>query len=90
MPMYINSELEDLHYNSLSTLLKMLKDSNNQLKFKLPPDWLLVTNNWRVLHGRTGFTGNRRLLGSYISMESFLSKHRLLVSGGNPLESVFA
>jgi len=26
---------------------------------------MLVTNNWRVMHGRTAFTGSRRLSGTF-------------------------
>jgi len=47
-------------------------------QFLLTPGDVLVTNNWRVLHGRTEFTGDRRLSGAYIRMQDFISKTRVL------------
>tara|TARA_Y100000590_G_C15707005_1_gene1009004 strand:+ start:774 stop:1472 length:699 start_codon:yes stop_codon:yes gene_type:complete len=38
-----------------------------QIKFRLEKNDLLIMNNHRILHGRTAFTGNRNLVGCYIS-----------------------
>ncbi len=35
----------------------------------------LVFDNWRVLHGRSAFTGERRMCGAYISRDAFRSRY---------------
>ncbi|KAK8065670.1 trimethyllysine dioxygenase [Apiospora hydei] len=37
---------------------------------------LLVFDNWRVLHGRSAFTGVRRMCGGYINRDDFVSRWR--------------
>lgn len=44
---------------------ELLKDPANEYKFQLKPGTVLIFNNWRVLHGRTAFTGIRRICGGY-------------------------
>jgi len=68
----------ELYSQSIEILQNETQNPENILKIKLDPGKLFVTNNWRVMHGRTGFTGRRRLLGSYIGMDTFLSKIRIL------------
>ncbi|KAK9462122.1 uncharacterized protein V1516DRAFT_685149 [Lipomyces oligophaga] len=46
-------------------------------RFKLIPGQPVIFDNWRVLHGRTAFTGQRRLCGAYINMDDFESRFRL-------------
>ncbi|KAK0720019.1 hypothetical protein B0H67DRAFT_173626 [Lasiosphaeris hirsuta] len=55
---------------------QILKRENMQFKFQLKPGTVLIFNNWRVLHGRTAFTGTRRICGAYISMDDFTSRWR--------------
>lgn len=42
----------------------------------MQPGTVMIYNNWRVLHGRTSFTGKRIFGGCYVSMTEFLSKAR--------------
>ncbi|KAI0124394.1 trimethyllysine dioxygenase [Xylariales sp. AK1849] len=44
--------------------------------FQLTPGSLLVFDNWRVLHGRSAFTGVRRMCGGYINRDDFISRWR--------------
>ncbi|KAI1415302.1 Trimethyllysine dioxygenase [Hypoxylon sp. FL1857] len=44
--------------------------------FQLKPGNLLVFDNWRVLHGRSAFTGVRRICGGYINRDDFISRWR--------------
>jgi trimethyllysine dioxygenase len=37
----------------------------------------MLFDNWRVLHGRTAYTGVRRLCGAYLNHEDFESRLRL-------------
>jgi trimethyllysine dioxygenase len=35
----------------------------------------VVFDNWRVLHGRKAFTGERRICGAYITRDAFRSRY---------------
>jgi gamma-butyrobetaine dioxygenase len=56
--------------------------NSNQLEviFKLEPGQLFITDNTRVLHGRTGFSGSgsRWMQGAYADKDSLKSKIRVL------------
>jgi trimethyllysine dioxygenase len=45
---------------------------------QLKPGKPLIFDNWRVLHGRTAFTGDRRMCGGYINRDDFISKFKLI------------
>lgn len=47
-------------------------------KHCLEPGTVVIYNNWRMLHGRTSYTGKRFFGGCYVSMSEFLSKARTL------------
>ena len=72
-----------LYFKAIREFQKEFKDPRNTLEIKIKPDELLVTNNWRVFHGRNSFTGTRRMLGSYMDMDHFLSKLRVLRESQN-------
>ncbi|KAH9909975.1 hypothetical protein F4778DRAFT_713598 [Xylariomycetidae sp. FL2044] len=44
--------------------------------FQLRPGNVLIFDNWRVLHGRSAFTGVRRICGGYINRDDFISRWR--------------
>ncbi len=44
--------------------------------FKLGPGMVLFIDNWRVLHGRSGFTGYRELCGCFLNRDEWLGKLR--------------
>jgi trimethyllysine dioxygenase len=44
------------------------------------PGRAMIIDNWRVLHGRTSFTGSRRFLGAYLNHEDLESTRRVLAS----------
>ncbi|KAI1639674.1 hypothetical protein F4809DRAFT_70081 [Biscogniauxia mediterranea] len=44
--------------------------------FQLRPGEILIFDNWRVLHGRSAFTGVRRMCGGYINRDDFISRWR--------------
>jgi trimethyllysine dioxygenase len=48
------------------------------LQYALRPGTTLIVDNWRVLHGRTAFTGQRVLTGAYINREDVESRWRSL------------
>ena len=42
----------------------------------LSADTMLVFDNWRILHGRTAFRGERKLVGCYVPYEDWVAKAR--------------
>ncbi|KAH9631658.1 hypothetical protein HF086_012718 [Spodoptera exigua] len=73
-----NSEECRSYYRSLRNLAKYYEDKDNQWQFKLKPGTVMAMDNFRVLHGRTGFSGSRVLCGSYVSRSDWLDKARSL------------
>jgi len=61
-------------YKSYSAFTKELYKPSNSITLRLEPGTLLLIDNWRVLHGRNSFQGNRRLCGCNISRTDYLSK----------------
>ncbi|KAI2781506.1 Trimethyllysine dioxygenase [Daldinia loculata] len=54
----------------------ILRRKSIEYWFQLKPGNLLVFDNWRVLHGRSAFTGVRRICGGYINRDDFISRWR--------------
>ena len=52
-------------------------DKEMQWRQILKPGQLLIFNNWRVLHGRSEFSGKRKMSGCYINKEDFESVCRI-------------
>ncbi|XP_047135498.1 trimethyllysine dioxygenase, mitochondrial isoform X1 [Hydra vulgaris] len=65
-------------YNHYIAFLDIIYSKEQEFRLKLTPGNLLIVNNWRVLHGRTSFTGKRSLSGCYINMDDYLSTIRVL------------
>lgn len=65
-------------YKAYVALGREIYNDNSMRKFKLNPGTVMFFDNWRLLHGRTAFTGNRKLCGSYMSRSDFINKATLL------------
>lgn len=65
-------------YESYAHFVEILEREEMYWKHCLQPGTVMIYNNWRVLHGRTSFTGKRIFGGCYVSMTEFLSKARTL------------
>ncbi|KAF2084952.1 Trimethyllysine dioxygenase [Saccharata proteae CBS 121410] len=50
---------------------------------QLRPGRPLIFDNWRVLHGRSAFTGKRRLCGAYVNRDDFISRYKMTNGRGN-------
>ncbi|KAF2500288.1 Trimethyllysine dioxygenase [Lophium mytilinum] len=48
---------------------------------QLTPGRVVVFDNWRVMHGRSAFTGKRRICGGYVNRDDFISKFKVLKWG---------
>lgn len=69
----------DKFYKAIRLWKKILLE--NEIVYKLTPGTCLIFDNWRVLHGRKAFDGNRRMCGAYINRDDFISRLRLLNLG---------
>lgn len=54
----------------------ILKRKENEYWEQLQPGTVLLFDNWRVLHGRSEFTGKRRICGAYINRDDWVSRWR--------------
>ena len=75
-PAPLSEDLQGPMYKALASLGSLLEDPTATLKFKLRPGRLLLVENWRVLHGRTAFTGRRELCGCYLPRDDWLNMAR--------------
>lgn len=68
------------YYEAYQTFARMCQSPDYQVSFKLDAGDLYVVDNWRVLHGRTGFseTGQRHIQGCYSERDDIYSKLEVL------------
>jgi trimethyllysine dioxygenase len=64
-------------YDALRAFDLLANDERLHWHHVLAPGEALLFDNWRVLHGRTAYTGKRRLCGAYLNHEDFESRLRL-------------
>ncbi|NEQ18341.1 MAG: taurine catabolism dioxygenase TauD, partial [Moorea sp. SIO3E2] len=79
----------EVSYDKIQDLLtayrrfsQLLQDPDYNAEFLLTPGQVLVVDNWRVLHGRTGIWSpflKRTLLGAYLEEETFRCRRRILL-----------
>lgn len=72
-------EMQD-YYQAYRRFSELVSSAEFEVVFKLAPGELFVTDNTRVLHGRTGFSGagTRWMQGAYADKDSLQSKIRVL------------
>lgn len=75
-------------YGSLAVFDRLANDPANQVEFGLRPGEMVVFDNWRLLHGRKAFQGQRRMAGCYLNREDFESRLRML--SPSPMDMVAA
>jgi len=74
------------YYNFFPNLIEMSQEEKYCKTFSMTPDVVLIVNNWRLLHGRTDFKGQRTLSGCYLGHMDFMSRCRSL---GIPVREPF-
>ncbi|KAI1616848.1 trimethyllysine dioxygenase [Exophiala viscosa] len=57
---------------------RILESPEFLITVKLQPGEPVIFDNWRVLHGRLGFEGKRRVCGAYVGMDDFRARCRSL------------
>ncbi|KAF5392276.1 hypothetical protein D9757_001559 [Collybiopsis confluens] len=61
-------------YNALRTFHSLLTSADSEYRVQLEPGTAVIIDNHRVLHGRSAFTGRRRMCGAYIGGDDFRAK----------------
>ncbi|CAK1551629.1 unnamed protein product [Leptosia nina] len=84
---FANGEDCRAYYRSLKHFAEYIENKKNHWQFKLQPGVVMVFDNFRLLHGRTGFTGKRVLGGTYVSRTNWMDKARAL--GSDDHESTY-
>jgi len=70
------SEMEQF-YEALRAFEALANDHRLQWRRVNRPGDAMLFDNWRVLHGRTAYTGYRHLCGAYVNREDYESRLRL-------------
>lgn len=73
---HLSSSQLEAFYDALFLWNGLLKDKQNEVWDKLQPGRVVTFDNWRVLHGRSAFTGHRRICGAYFPWDDYKSRAR--------------
>jgi trimethyllysine dioxygenase len=65
-------------YDALGDFAHLIREPELQMKLVLEPGEMLIFDNWRLLHSRRAFTGDRHFTGAYLNHEDFESRLRTL------------
>ncbi|KAG9097282.1 hypothetical protein FRC07_010814, partial [Ceratobasidium sp. 392] len=75
---HIDPVLVEDWYDALRSWNKCLTSANSEYWVKLSAGTAVIVDNHRVLHGRSAFTGKRRMCGAYIGADEWKSRLRVL------------
>jgi trimethyllysine dioxygenase len=64
-------------YSDLKHLAREFENPDNRISFKLEPGTVMIFDNWRILHGRSKFTGKRTMTGCYVMRTEYESALRV-------------
>ncbi|KAJ5085377.1 Trimethyllysine dioxygenase [Penicillium argentinense] len=74
-------ESQKTWYEAAQCYDKILNQKQRMIQTQLQPGTALIFDNWRMMHGRTEFTGKRRMCGGYVNNDDYISRLRLLKFG---------
>jgi trimethyllysine dioxygenase len=66
-------------YDAMRAFEVRANDHRMQWRRVLAPGSAMLFDNWRVLHGRTSYTGHRHLCGGYVNREDYESRLRMVL-----------
>ena len=75
--MDLSFEMMPVFYEHLHTLVRLIRDAENEVRFQLTPGRLMGFDNWRVMHGRDAFRGRRVMAGAYLERDDIASARRV-------------
>ena len=75
-PLHIPLNVVGQFYESVHEYLITLNTTTKWMK--LGPGTIIFFDNWRILHGRSAFTGNRQFATIYIGRSDWRSKAKVL------------
>ncbi|KAF8599604.1 Trimethyllysine dioxygenase [Ceratobasidium sp. AG-I] len=75
---HIDPVLVDDWYDALRSWNRCLTHADSEYWVKLSAGTVVIMDNHRVLHGRSAFTGKRRMCGAYIGTDEWMSRLRVL------------
>jgi len=61
-------------YDAIRNWNSCLKSADSEFWVQLAPGTAVVVDNHRVLHGRSAFTGKRRMCGAYIGRDDYRAR----------------
>lgn len=79
-PLVLPPDEMERFYAALRAFDALATDPRLQWRFTLEVGTAMLFDNWRVLHGRTAYTGRRRLCGGYLNREDYESRRRVLAA----------
>lgn len=68
--------------------MQMVREKENEVWVKMTPGTAMIVDNWRTLHGRSSFTGYRRLCGAYLNMDDYKSRVHMVLNKGKIKEEL--
>ncbi|KAG8683470.1 hypothetical protein FRC09_016064, partial [Ceratobasidium sp. 395] len=75
---HIDPAIVEDWYDALRSWNRCLTSADSEYWVKLSAGTAVIVDNHRVLHGRSGFTGKRRMCGAYIGADEWRSRLRVL------------
>lgn len=75
---HLQPEKVEIWYDAIRTWNKLLTSPDSEYWVQLTPGTVLSIDNHRVLHGRSAFSGRRRVCGAYIGMDEYRSRLNVL------------
>lgn len=80
-PFWLPEPQMSAFYTAYAALHELIVDRERWLEVRLEPGDAVLFDNWRVLHGRQGFTGSRVFHGCYHDRDEIDSRRRVLRAG---------
>ena len=77
-PLVLPEKLIHRIYSARRALLNLAYDPEYQVRIRLSPGDALLIDNYRVMHGRETFSGQRHLRQCNLDRDETLSRYRLL------------
>lgn len=54
-PFRFPQDVMEAYYDAYHTFARMREDDAYQIRFQINPGDIYIADNWRIMHGRTGF-----------------------------------